>query len=166
MCPRSSKIRRLPKALKEQLHTMMDAGHTLDEIVVHLNKLGADVSRSGVGRYTQQVEKVAARIRSSREAAEAIVAKLGEGADEGRMGRALTQMVQTLAFDHFSRKADDPDAVLALNDLYQMARIVRQTALAGRSGQDHEVKTQEVLREDIGQHGEIVVSFDDGGAHV
>ena len=166
MSPRSSKIRRLPKALKEQLHTMMDAGHTLDEIVVHLNKLGADVSRSGVGRYTQQVEKVAARIRSSREAAEAIVAKLGEGADEGRMGRALTQMVQTLAFDHFSRKADDPDAVLALNDLYQMARIVRQTALAGRSGQDHEVKTQEVLREDIGQHGEIVVSFDDGGEHV
>jgi len=162
--PRTSKIRRLPKELKAQLHAMMDAGHTLSELTAHLKKLGADLSRSGLGRYTQQVEKVAARLRQSREAADAIVARLGEGVDEGRMGRMLTQMVQTLAFDYINRRVDDPEAQLDLNEIYQVARTVRQATLAGRAGQDHELKTRGELREESIQSGDIVVSFEDGEA--
>ena len=56
--PRTSKVRRLPPELREQLHAMLDAGHTLEEITAHLKALGADVSRSGLGRYKQQVDKV------------------------------------------------------------------------------------------------------------
>lgn len=46
---RTSKIRRLPPELREQLHSMLDAGVPLEEITAHLNALGADVSRSGLG---------------------------------------------------------------------------------------------------------------------
>ena len=72
--PRTSKVRRLPLELREQLHAMLDAGHTLEEITAHLKALGADVSRSGLGRYKQQVDKVAARLRESRAMAEAVIA--------------------------------------------------------------------------------------------
>ena len=60
---RVSKVRRLPPELREQLHMMLDAGHSLEAIVQHLKSLGADVSRSGLGRYKQQVDKVAQRLR-------------------------------------------------------------------------------------------------------
>lgn len=159
---RASKIRRLPRELREQLNTMLDSGHTLDEITAHLKTLGADISRSGLGRYAQAQEKIMENIRRSREAADAIVRKLGEGADEGRMGRALTQMVQTITFDYINRRVEDPEAQIDLDELYQLTRTVRQATLAARSGQDHEVKTREVVRDETGESGEIIVSFDDG----
>ena len=37
--PRTSKVRRLPPELREQLHAMLDAGHTLEEITAHLKAL-------------------------------------------------------------------------------------------------------------------------------
>ena len=49
--PRTSKIRRLPPELREQLHSMLDAGVPLEDITAHLKSMGADVSRSGLGRY-------------------------------------------------------------------------------------------------------------------
>jgi hypothetical protein len=145
---RSNKIRRLPRELREQLNRMLDDGYTLDEITACLKERGADVSRSGIGRYSKSYEETAEQIRQSKEAAAVIVGKLGEGADEGRMGRALTQIVQHLAFKNISRRANDPDADVELDEIYQMARIVRQTGLAGRAGQDHEIRTREVVREE------------------
>jgi hypothetical protein len=161
---RPNKIRRLPPSLREQLNRMLDDGHSLDEIVTHLRKLGADVSRSGVGRYKVKQDKVAERVRQSKEAAEALVSKLGAGADEGRMGRALTQIVQTLAFDYINRRAEDPEAQVELDEIYQMARIIRQAGLAGKAGQDHELKTREVVREDAadesGEAGPAATEWD------
>jgi hypothetical protein len=154
---RVSKIRRLPPELREQLHSMLDAGHTLDEITAHLKKMGADVSRSGLGRYRQGEEKIAASIRESRAAAEAIVSKLGVGTDEGTMGRALTQIVQSLAFRHAERRqleALEGGEDIELAEIYQLARIVRQAGLAGRAGQDHELKTREVVREEAAETGD------------
>ncbi len=141
---RPSKIRRLPKELQERLQAMLAAGHTLDEITAHLKSLGADVSRSGIGRYALQQEKILENVRRSREAAEAIVGRFGEGADEGRLGRALTQMVQSLAFDYIQRRVDDPDALLDLDEIYKLARAVRQSTMAvagqaaGRAGREQE----------------------------
>jgi len=43
-----------------------------------LATLGADVSRSALGRYRQHIAKVSERIRRSREVAEALVRNLGE----------------------------------------------------------------------------------------
>ena len=164
---RPGKVRRLPKELKEQLNSMLESGRTLDEITAHLKKLGADVSRSGLGRYAQGYEKIMENLRRSREAAEAVVGRLGQGADEGTIGRALTQMVQTLAFDYISRRADDPEAEMEISEIYQMARTVRQSVLAGRAGQEHQVKTREVLRDEAaeaaGEQGPVTVTFEESG---
>ena len=108
--PRTSKVRRLPPELREQLHAMLDAGHTLEEITAHLKALGADVSRSGLGRYKQQVDKVAARLRESRAMAEAVMERMGAQAATGKSGAALIEMLTTLTSDYLLRRMDDPDA--------------------------------------------------------
>ncbi|MDR3361666.1 MAG: DUF3486 family protein [Desulfovibrio sp.] len=143
---RVGKIRRLPASLREQINAMLDSGRTLDEIAAHLKTLGADVSRSGLGRYKQRIEKVASRLRASREAAEALVARLGEGTDEGRIGRMLTQTIMNLTHDYILKRLDDPEAEMEIEELRKLARVVREATLAGRAGQTHEIKTAEVVR--------------------
>ncbi|WP_443660820.1 phage protein Gp27 family protein, partial [Desulfovibrio sp.] len=113
--PRTSKVRRLPPELREQLHAMLDAGHTLEAITAHLKALGADVSRSGLGRYKQQVDKVAARLRESRAMAEAVMERMGAQAATGKSGAALIEMLTTLTSDYLLRRMDDPDAEIEVD---------------------------------------------------
>lgn len=141
-----SKIRRLPPELREQLHEMLDAGHTLDEITTHLKALGADVSRSGLGRYKQQVDKVAARLRESRNMAEAIMERMGAQAATGKSGDALIQMLTTLTTDYMLRRLDNPDAEVEVDELRALARTVKERAQAARATQDYVDKVRDEAR--------------------
>lgn len=144
--PRTSKVRRLPPELREQLHAMLDAGHTLEEITAHLKALGADVSRSGLGRYKQQVDKVAARLRESRAMAEAVVERMGAQAATGKSGAALIEMLTTLTSDYLLRRMDDPDAEIEVDELRALARTVKERAQAARATQDYDLKLREEAR--------------------
>ena len=144
--PRTSKVRRLPPELREQLHAMLDAGHTLEEITVHLKALGADVSRSGLGRYKQQVDKVAARLRESRAMAEAVMERMGAQAATGKSGAALIEMLTTLTSDYLLRRMDDPDAEIEVDELRALARTVKERAQAARATQDYDLKLREEAR--------------------
>ena len=137
---RASKIRRLPPELREQLHSMLDAGHTLDEIKTHLNALGADLSRSGLGRYKQQVDKVAQRLRESRNMAEAVMERMGAQAATGKSGEALIQMLTTLTSDYFLKRLDDPDGEIEVDEIRALARVVKERAQAARLEQDYDVR--------------------------
>ena len=143
---RTGKIRRLPPELREQLHAMLDAGHTLDEITAHLKSLGADVSRSGLGRYKQQVDKVAQRLRESRNMADAIMDRMGAQAATGKSGAALIEMLTTLTSDYLLRRLDAPDAEVEVNELRALARAVKERAQAARATQDYDVKLREAAR--------------------
>ena len=141
--PRTSKVRRLPPELREQLHAMLDAGHTLEEITAHLKALGADVSRSGLGRYKQQVDKVAARLRESRAMAEVVMERMGA---TGKSGAALIEMLTTLTSDYLLRRMDDPDAEIEVDELRALARTVKERAQAARATQDYDLKLREEAR--------------------
>lgn len=141
---RTGKIRRLPPELREQLHAMLDAGHTLDEIATHLKSLGADVSRSGLGRYKQQVDKVAQRLRESRNMAEAVMERMGAQAATGKSGAALIEMLTTLTSDYLLRRLDDQD--VEVDELRALARAVKERAQAARATQDYEQKIREEAR--------------------
>ena len=146
--PRQGKVRRLPEVLRAQLHAMLDAGHTLDEISAHLQALGADVSRTGIWRYKQQVDKVAARLRESRAMADAIMERMGAEAATGRSGDALIQMLTTLTSDYMLRRLDDPDAEVEIDELRSLARAVKERAQAARATQDYMVKVREDARQE------------------
>lgn len=147
----ASKVRRLPPELREQLHAMLDQGVPLSAITEHLKSLGADVSRSGLGRYKQQVDKVAERMRESRQMAEAVMEHLGAQAATGKGGAALVEMLTTLTNDYMLRRLDNPDAELEVDELRALARAVKERAQAARATQDYDQKLREAARREAAE---------------
>lgn len=78
--PRPSKIDRLPKEIREEIGRLRDAGRTLDEIMAALRALdaGEEISRTGLGRYVQRLDRMGERLRRSRQMAEALSRQLGD----------------------------------------------------------------------------------------
>lgn len=78
--PRPSKIDRLPKEIREEIGRLRDAGRTLDEIMAALRALdaGEGISRTGLGRYVQRLDRMGERLRRSRQMAEALSRQLGD----------------------------------------------------------------------------------------
>ena len=104
--PRASSVRRLPPELREQIGALLDQGRTLDEITMHLNQLGAEVSRSALGRYKQHLDKVGEKLRRSREVAEALIAKLGN-APESKALRLNVELMHGVLMDLAINASED-----------------------------------------------------------
>lgn len=95
----------------------------------------APLSAGGLNRYTQQIERAGRRIRESRAAADAWVARFGEE-PSGNVGRLVIETLRTLVHDltlRLERDADgdEPVSVAAINDLaLAMQRIERADELS------------------------------------
>ena len=77
--PKRSTIKSLPDELLEQANRLMrDGKYSITDITEHLQKLGATVSRSAVGRYHKEYQEIAADIRITKEWARAVGQELGE----------------------------------------------------------------------------------------
>jgi hypothetical protein len=104
--PRKSTVRRLPPELREQIGALLDEGRTLDEITAHLKQLGAEISRSSLGRYKQHLDKVGEKIRRSREVADALIAKLG-AAPESKSTRLNVELMHGALLDLLLKVNED-----------------------------------------------------------
>jgi hypothetical protein len=93
--PRPSTVKRLPTECRELIGQLRDEGRTLDEILNKLRELRVDVSRSALGRYTQQLDAVGAELRRSREIATALVREFG-AEPESRTARLNIEMMQAV----------------------------------------------------------------------
>lgn len=93
---RPSKIDRLPPEIRDAIGELRRDGRTIDEILAHLRQLGVeDISRSGLGEHLKKWGALADRLKGSREAAEAIMARFeNQGADD-RMARLNIQLLQS-----------------------------------------------------------------------
>ncbi|SNS05808.1 Protein of unknown function [Humidesulfovibrio mexicanus] len=96
--PRKSTVKRLPPELREQIGALLEQGRTLTEITEHLRQLGAEVSRSALGRYKQHLDKVGEKLRRSREVAEALITKLG-AAPESKTTRLNVELMHGAILD-------------------------------------------------------------------
>lgn len=98
MVKRSS-ITTLDAAIREECDRLIREGRaSIDEIVAHLRQLGADVSRSAVGRYRQRAEVQMQRFREAQEISKVWIGKLQED-PQGDVGRLLSEMLKTVAFE-------------------------------------------------------------------
>ena len=139
---RQSTVKKLPAQIRKELDRLLAGGaHTLDQVVEHLRQLGAPVSRSAVGRYSQEFEEVAAHIRESREIASAFARELGE-VPEGDMGRVLIEIVHRLVFKAGVAKLRDGDAIDAV-DAARLAKAIKDLAAGSKIGVDMEIKIRE-----------------------
>ena len=95
---RKSKVEALPGPVKREVDELLKTGRfTLDDIIAHLRKLADEhqvpaeelPSRSALGRYAQNFERTAARMREAKQLAEVWVGKLGHE-PESKIGRLIT----------------------------------------------------------------------------
>ena len=96
--PKTSSIKLLPQELQDQIHELLDRGRTLEEIRDALSRLGAEISRSALGRYKQKLDKVGEKIRRSREVADALVRNLGD-APESKTTRMNVELMHSVVLD-------------------------------------------------------------------
>ena len=91
--PRQSTLKRLPAEIKERIGALLSQGRTLKEIIDALAALDVQVSRSSLHRYKPHIDKIGERLRRSRETAEVLVERFGQGL-ESKTARLNIELLQ------------------------------------------------------------------------
>jgi hypothetical protein len=92
---RRSSIEDLPKETQERLADLIREGWTLDEITKVLTDMGAQVSRSAVGRYVQKQSMAMLRYQEAQAVAKVWVDRI-EAEPDGDVARLLPQMLSAV----------------------------------------------------------------------
>jgi hypothetical protein len=140
-------VKRLPPEILEAIHKLLDGGQTLDAILEHLAGLGATVSRSALGRYSQDYQHIAAKLREAREISTAFAAQLSDMPND--MGRVVTELLQSLVFKVLLNEAEGEKPDLKAGELMFLAKAIKDMASANKTSADMEMKIREVARKEI-----------------
>lgn len=102
-----SKIQQLPADIRSQLAAMLRSGDMSQKaILAEVNQLILEaglppeeqISRTGLNRYSKQVEAAGSRIAKAREMAEVLTSKLGD-APTSQIGSLMTENMKTMAWE-------------------------------------------------------------------
>ncbi len=76
---RPSSVDKLPPEIRDEIGRLRGDGYTIDEILAALRELDVvTISRSTLGRHVKGMERLGAKLRHSRNIAEALVRQLGD----------------------------------------------------------------------------------------
>lgn len=124
---RPSRIDGLPPEIRAYIDRRLREGATQAAVRTETAGMLAEIdeaplSAGGLNRYTSRVERAGRRIRESRAAADAWVARYGEEAASGNVGRLVIETLRTVVHDLVHRMeegldADEPPSVAAINEL-------------------------------------------------
>ncbi|WP_142850952.1 phage protein Gp27 family protein [Telmatospirillum sp. J64-1] len=127
---------------KTEFDRLLGTGRlTLDGLVLWLEGKGYEISRSSVHRYKGRFDRMAARLRQSREVTQALARELGDAAEQGQQGRVLVEMARTLVFDMMDSLPEN--AQLDPKDIALLGKGLAEMAKAARMDQDFETKVEE-----------------------
>lgn len=152
MAPKSKIATDLSPADKAEFDRLLATGRmSVDGLTLWLEGKGYRISRSAVGRYSQSFEKVAAKLRQSREMTEALVREVGPSAAESQHGRLLVEILRKLTFDHLMQRLEDDggegegegSGAMEAGDFFFLAKALKEMAGAARLDQDYEAKVRE-----------------------
>ncbi|EHW6509055.1 DUF3486 family protein [Salmonella enterica] len=161
---RLSKVDLLPDSIREQLHQMLrEKRHTQEEIREAINALidehnlpeDMQLSRTGLNRYASCMEKVGAKIRASREMAEAWAARLG-AAPTSDVGKLLMEFVKTLAFETSMSMAEE-DKPIAPKALGQLALVAQRLEAAAMTSHKREKAIRDAFAQEMAEKTEELV---------
>lgn len=151
---RKSSITQLDPAIREELDKLLrEDRFTIREVVQHLQTLGADVSRSAVGRYHKQFDQIGKRMRESREIAAVWAQKIGNE-PQGDIGRVVMEMLRTLAFDvtleltKDDEKTGEAKALLDPGAIGALALAMQRLESATKTSFERELKARKAALED------------------
>ena len=150
---RKSTLRRLPPEIRAEINRILSEGRlTLDELLEHLRSIGVEgVSRSALGRQKQKIDKIAAKLRQSREMTEALVREIGPAVEEGQQGRLLVEVLRRLVFDHLEKRLtseDEESQDIDNQGFFFLAKAIKEMSQANRLDQDFEAKVRERVQKE------------------
>lgn len=139
-----SSIARLPKDLRDEIGSLREAGHTLDEILKHLQEMrGVSVSRSALGRWTKKQAALREAITRSQVMAEAIGRSFGDS-KTSRVAQANVDLLHSMLMKFMviveGEDSDDDDNKLDSNDFKNLATAVEKLAKASKTDFDQRLK--------------------------
>jgi hypothetical protein len=143
---RHSSIELLPADVRGELDRKLAAGQlTLDQLLDDLQDQGVSISRSALGRYRKTFEDTAAKLRESREVAQAFAKELGTVPND-EMGQMLIELVHTMAF----RMMSQPEAEkFKTSDLMKLAITLKSLSAAQVDSTKLAMKIRETERQKL-----------------
>ena len=147
---RKSSVKKLPDTVVRALNFQLEKERlTLDDLVEWLrDEHGYDISRSALGRYSQNFAAMREKLQRCREITEAFAKELGPDAVEGDQGRVLIQLFNAITFRVVEAELEGDDPAFDTKDLMMLGRAIKDTAQAGRFHQDFEDKLRARIAEE------------------
>lgn len=141
---RRSSIDRLDPAIRDEANLAIKRGATIDEIVATLQALGADVSRSAVGRYSKRYAELAAQQRDMRSMAEAFGQEFGSS--ENSEGKLMMQLLTSIGARALMPMATEEDPGLDGKEFHFYARAVKDLISAAKTDADRDARIADNAR--------------------
>lgn len=145
---RPSKIDRLPVEIRDKIGALRRDGRTIDEILSVLRQLDVDVSRTGLGEHIKKIDTIGARLRESRAAAEAIMARLGESPDN-RTARLNIELMHASVMQLLAGGEDGATVTLDPNSAMLLGRTLRDLTAASKADTDRELQLRRALKAEV-----------------
>jgi hypothetical protein len=143
---KTSSIALLDPAIKAEVdRAIREDRATIADIVALIKGMGADASKSAVGRYKQSAEKQMETYRQAQEVAKVWVQQIGD-APEGDVGRLVVELVRMLAFRSVSAMGDAEEP-LGPEDLMFLSKAMKDLASADKTAVDREINRQALQRQ-------------------
>ena len=128
----------LVKALKEKRLSQKDILEAFNKLLKERTE--PIISKSALNRYAQKITETAAMLQDAKETANVLVGKLG--AEDSNLGRALAEMIQSLAFNIVL------NGEVSVDTLSQLALLTQRLESAGKIGIERELKILENFKKE------------------
>lgn len=138
---RKSSVKLLPPKILAEVNAAIKRGSTLDEIVAMLQKLGQDISRSAMGRYSKDFAGMAAREREMTAIAEAFGKEFGDA--DNQQTRLMIHLLRSVITRAVMPMASGEDIELTGKQLADLARAVKDVTSASKTQVDREAKIRD-----------------------
>lgn len=142
---RKSTVAVLPEEVVAEVNRLIRDGCTIDEILRALAPLGAEVSRSAMGRYVKSARESMEKYRQAQEVAKVWIDRL-ETEPNGDVARLMPEMLRALAFQTMSSMGESEDATTA-QELMFLAKALKDLSGASKLNVDIELKMRQVRAE-------------------
>lgn len=129
--PAPSTIKRLPKKLQDDIEAALEESASCDAVVDLVRSRGFDVSRSAVGRYKLDYQKVVEDGRRRQQEVKALAARLGD--PDSDQVKFMVQLGLTAGTDALVALLSRDDAELTPGDFEKLGKGLNQMTSAAKS---------------------------------
>lgn len=133
--PPVSTIKRLPPDLRAAIEEQIAQGRTLDEVTAAVRDMGAEVSRSAVGRYKVRLDKILERSRATREIATVLANTVGRGGT-GELIRGNAELLHSILLSAVDAVSEGEN--VTSKDAMMLSVALEKLASAAKKGAELE----------------------------